>query len=310
MRELTDLPAGVEHLRSLLSAPERLNDVLDALDPYLPGQSGNSTRKNNRSGIRHYLAWAQTYNRSVLYPDPSTGRDYLAHLKRQHDQHASTIQNRITHARNFYRALHQLGHSLPDPFSLLELPRYDPAAHRDLYSAQELERMLGHADTGGKALILLGAHAGLTTREVLSLRWSDIRLRNDTLSIKKRLVEEPAELLSALRALAMSRGVLHDVRAPTLFHSSDQERLFDFADDNELRSALYRLCAHANVNALMPGTKYARGWRALRNNAGLRILELTADPELVQERLGLGTLQAVQPLVEKRRRLQQQNTHT
>lgn len=271
------------------------------LSPQLTTSSG--TRVNTRSGIRIYLQWARDHARSVLHPDTRMGEDYLAYLTARYGTEANTINNRLSHARTFYNALHAMGYSIPDPFGRLTSPKYDAAAHRDVYSAEELGRMLAHTDAEGKVLVLLGAHAGLTGPEVISLRWSDIRLRDDLLSIKKRLVEEPHELLSALKDLAQARGVLHDVRAPTLFKSDDGAPLFAFDTPNDLRSALYRLCQQANVNSRHGKGPVARGWRALRNNAGLRIIELTGDPEVLQERLGLGTLKAVEPLVEKARRL-------
>ncbi|AFZ69489.1 tyrosine-type recombinase/integrase [Deinococcus peraridilitoris] len=296
------LPERVELIRRHLSQEHGLNAVLDLLEPHLPQARG--TRINTRSGIRIYLQWARDQGRSVLHPDPKTGEDYLQYLKSRYDTQANTLNNRLSQARSFYNVLHGLGHSVPDPFDRLDNPRYDPAAHRDTYTPEELIRLLAHADTEGKVMVLLGAHAGLTGPEVVSLRWSDIRMHGEILSIKKRLVEEPQELLGALRTLAQSRGVLHDVRAPTLFQSDGNARLFSFENDNELRHALYSLCGHANVNSRSPRSTIARGWRALRNNAGLRILELTGDPEVVQERLGLGTLKAVQPLIEKHKRQQ------
>lgn len=253
---------------------------LDLIAEHLPGQPGNATRKNYLSSIRVYLRWAAEEGRSVLNAAPDDAQAYLRHLLLKHAHAPASIHNHLTRVRTLYDLLaERQAYSGTNPFTALKLPSNRPEEHRDLYTAAELQRLLAQADRAERALVLLGAHAGLTGPETVALRWEDIQARSSRLRVQGREVEASDELHSALRAYGAERG------HTDLFAAQGQA--FDYRTDHQLRSVIYQLCQRANVPY--------KAWRALRNAAGLRLLQLTGDPNEVAARLGLTTLKAVEP---------------
>ncbi|ADV65836.1 tyrosine-type recombinase/integrase [Deinococcus maricopensis] len=258
-----------------------LDEVWPHLAPYLPGVEGSATQRNYRSGVKEFIGWAQTQGHALLRPGEAMGGAYLAHLHARYAGKPSTLTTRLSQARALYRVLRKLG-LVPrnlDPFSALERPTVQPGAAREYYTNDELTRLLAHGTTEQRALVLLGAHGGLTTSEVLSVHWSQIQLQRGELIVHGRAVHASEELLEALRAYARTQGV------GDLFTS--EARVFDIEGPTALRSQLYRLCKAANVSY--------RAWRALRHYAGLRLYLLTGNAERVRQELGLVTLQLTEP---------------
>ncbi|WP_420593709.1 tyrosine-type recombinase/integrase [Deinococcus sp.] len=264
-------------LRQLLTRQD-LEGVLNAVEASLPGQPGNATRRNNLSGCRIFLRWAFDAKQSVLTPDPSLGAAYLAFLQRKHPDTPASVINRLAHARNFYTALQDRGAAVTDPFAALEAPSNDPALHKEAYTEAEVQRLTIHGDAQEAALVLLGAHAGLTGPEVAKLNWRDMAFEAGVLSVRGRQVPTGAELHAALETYAHQQGVTQ------LF--GGEGRVFpSLENDHLVRAALFTVCRRANVPY--------RAWRALRNHAGLRMLTLTHDEGQVARYLGLSTLKAV-----------------
>ncbi len=275
---------GSAHLHAQLRRALERHDpeaFLDLISEGLPGAPGNATRKNYLSSLRTYLRWTDAEQRSVLNASADDARAYLTVLLLKHAHAPATIHNHLTRVRTLYDLLHQGGaHAGPNPFAGLKLPSNKPEEHRDLYSDAEVQRLLAHADVEGRALVLLGAHAGLTGPETVTLKWEDVDTQAGQLVVAGRHVEASQELHEALRAYGRTQG------HTDLFAA--QGRAFTYPTDHQLRAAIYALCQRANVPY--------RAWRALRNAAGLRLLRLTGDAQLVADRLGLTTLKAVEPL--------------
>lgn len=274
---------GANEIRQLLATHD-LEGVLAAAEAYLPGRPGDATRRNNLSGCRIFLRWAFESGVSVSAPTPALGSAYLAFLKHKHPDTPASVINRLAHARNLYTALQHAdnGLNVTDPFTELAAPSNDPALHKRAYSAAEIERLLAHSGAQGQALVLLGAHAGLTGPEVAALDWSDMAFDGGVLSVRGREVPTGAVLYAALEAHARRQGVTR------LF--GGEGRVFpELSNDHLIRGALFGLCRSGNVPY--------RAWRALRNHAGLRMLKLTHDESQVARYLGLSTLKAVKFIV-------------
>ena len=268
-----------DQLRRFLIAHDHAA-FLDALSERLPGQPGDLTRKNVLSSLRGYLRWMDDGGRGVLNADDGDAQAFLVHLLLKHDGAPSSVHNHLTRVRTLYRALESLAaHPGPNPFLGLKLPTNRPEEHRDFYSDADVQRLLARADVRAAALVLLGAHLGLTGPEVVGLRWEQFDPRSGQLAVAGRELRLEDEAHRALRAYGTSQG--HG----ELFGQSGP--VFDFQTDHQLRAFLYALCLQANVTY--------RGWRALRNHAGLRLLRLTGDPGRVAEVLGLTTLKATEP---------------
>ncbi|WP_425144944.1 tyrosine-type recombinase/integrase [Deinococcus sp.] len=266
----------------LRSALVSKNDpaFLDLLSESLPGRPGDLTRKNVLSSLRVYLRWAEGEGRAVLNAGPADAQAYLTHLLIKHDGAPSSVHNHLTRVRTLYRVLMNAGaHPGPNPYLGLKLPTNRPEEHRDFYAPAEVERLLFHAGEEGRALVALGAYGGLTGPETVRLRWEDFGPETGRLTVATRDLALDPLTHAALRTYGRTQGV------GDLFGGTG--RLFSFINDHQLRAALYALCRTANVNY--------RGWRALRNHAGLRLLRLTGDPQQVADALGLGTLKATEP---------------
>ncbi|GGR18797.1 tyrosine-type recombinase/integrase [Deinococcus ruber] len=276
---IPDQPRLGEQLRRTLETGNH-PAFLDLLADKLPGSPGDLTRKNVLSSLRVYLRWTADERRSVLNAVDSDARAYLTHLLLKHDGAPSSIHNHLTRVRTLYRVLLALGvHPGPNPFLNLKLPTNRPEEHRDFYSPAEVQRLLAQTDAAGQALILLGAHGGLTGPEVVHLRWEHFDAQQGQLQVAQRTLRLDEPLHPALRVYGASQG--HG----DLFAA--QGPIFSYSTDHQLRAFLFNVCIRANVSY--------RGWRALRNAAGLRLLELTGDPKQVAETLGLTTLKATEP---------------
>lgn len=264
-------------LRKLLVQRD-IQGLLLQLQDALPGKPGDATRRNNLSGVRVYLRWLEDAGRSALEPQADHGAAYLAFLKKKHPDAPASVINRLAHARNFYTALSARGLALSDPFENLEAPSNDPALHKQAYTEAEVNRLLAHNDERVRALVLLGAHAGLTGPEVTALDFKDITFEKGALQVRGREVPTSQELHAALEAYALTQGVTQ------LFGGSG--KVFpELENDHQLRSVLFGACVKSNVPY--------RAWRSLRNHAGLRLLQLTHDEQYVARYLGLSTLKAV-----------------
>ena len=166
----------------------------------------------------------------------------------------ATIRVRVAAGRMLYRALRWSAATTTDPFTDVTPPR-DPTAaweKRKPYEPAELEKLLAVAAPRDRALVLVGAHAGLRVAETCALTWSAVDLTGGAIEVKagkgrkRRRVPLSATLKSALVALGLG--------AP-------DERIFALETDS-VRDRMERLCRRAQVPY--------RGYHALRHAAGTR----------------------------------------
>ena len=255
---------------------------LDAAWPllrdHLPGAGTNpTTQKNTLSGVNKLVSFAEAGGESLIAPAAGFAARYLAATA-----HYAPATRRVllSRARALYHALRQLGvvDAHFDPFTGVRGPelRGRPGEDKSLYAEDEVARLIAHADVEGRALVLLGADAGLTTGETARLRWEDVELAGDQVRVRGREVLASERLTGALRAwAARDQGVLY--ASGSVFSLTD----------HTLRARLYKLCQHANVDY--------KAWRALRHRYALKLWQDTGDPQRIADQLGLGTLLAVQP---------------
>ncbi|GGJ70094.1 hypothetical protein GCM10008939_13110 [Deinococcus aquiradiocola] len=243
------------------------------MSPRFKAAPGSHSHKNYFSAFRDLLAWAQAEGYALTEPAPQFGADYKLHLEQRYAQSAASINTRLSQARKFYRIFRQVGviPSNLDPFSLLERARVTPGEHRHYYTDEEVSRLLAQADLPERVMLLLGAHSGLTTAEVLALRWTHVSFTDGTLTLPDRTVPISMDLERVLRPHAeqVGGGALFSTPTPVV----------DFPDQNQLRARVFTLCLKANVTY--------QAWRGLRHAAGRRYYRQLRSIEQVAARLGV-----------------------
>ena len=275
---LEDVPTELpERLRRTLVRRD-VETFLDLISPSLFAASAASTRQNVLSSLRRYLRWCLEEQRGVLSASAGDARAYRDHLVGRHSATPATVHNHLVRVRKLYAALIRKGvHAGPNPFAGLEAPTHHPERHRDVFAWDELRLLLEHADAAGRALLLLGAHGGLSGAEVAGLRWEEVFLRHGELLLPGRLVKMTGTLHGALRAHGRLRG------HTDLFSAGG--KVFDLENAHAVRGALYGLCRQA-------GVAY-RPWRALRHLAALRRLERGESTKEVARFMGLGARRTI-----------------
>ena len=181
----------------------------------------------------------------------------------------------LASVRLLYRALRWAGATTDDPFSSARLARDHTAPwdERQPYAEEDLQVLPAAAPSDTRAMLLLGAHAGLRVSELLALVWSDLDFGTRTVRVrsgkgrKARRAVMGETLALALRALGPGQGDQH------LFTISD------VAVHKRLR-----------VLCLKTGVPY-RAVHALRHYSGTKLYRVSHDPEAVARHLGHSTLE-------------------
>ena len=243
------------------------------LSPKLPGLPGGHSQKNYLSAFKDFLIWAANERLSMTDPAPHFGAEFQQYLEQKYGTSQASINTRLSQARRIYRVFRQLGVVAvnTDPFSILERSQVIPGQRRDYYSQDEVTRLLIHSEPAERVLILLGAHSGLTTAEILALKWPDLSLQAGTVQLPDRQLTMSDDLYRMVQPYAEKQGggVLFVRPVP----------VFDFPDQNALRARIYALCLKANVPY--------RAWRGLRHAAGLRLYRQTGDLNQVAAQMGV-----------------------
>ncbi len=231
-----------------------------------------TTKTTKRSGIsRHTL---RAYHRGVLdlleawtgenliRPSRNAGDVYVMRLMLK-SLSPGTIAVKLAAARLLYKALKWACVTTATPFDGVRAPD-DPTPaweKRHPYALEDVERMLAKAKPVDRALVLLGAHAGLRVSEMVALTWGDIDLSGRTLVVtngkggKRRTVYMSPALEAALERLAGTPSI-------TGRPGGTEERVLGFSD-SRARKRVARLAYRALV-------KY-RGIHALRHTCGTRL---------------------------------------
>ena len=211
------------------------------------------TLRNYKRGLLDLLAAWQGEN--LLRPSREAADLYVTDL----GEHLApgTVRVKVAAARSLYKALRWAGVTQLRPFEDVSLPR-DPTAawdKRQPYTQEEVDRMLAKAGTVDRALILLGAHAGLRVSEIVALAWEDVDLDQGTAKVrsgkggKAGTVDLSTSTVEALQALRDS--------AP------DAEHVFGFTTTQRAYERVRRVAYRALLGK-------GKGVHALRHYCGTR----------------------------------------
>ena len=168
--------------------------LLDLAESWLvlQGQSGARVRPNTRAsyrtGTRQLLA--AFVEVTLLHPEHGAANAWIRSLEEAGLQPA-TVRARKAAASAFYKALRWAGATDADPFADVHVAA-DPVApwdKRTPYEDADVNRLVAYARTHVEhratgLVVLLGADAGLRASEMCALRWRDVNLRQNRLTVE------------------------------------------------------------------------------------------------------------------------------
>ncbi len=227
------------------------------------------TLRNYHRAVRDLVeAWPQE---NLLRPRRDAGALWAAGLEERRLA-PSTIAVRLAGARGLYAALRWAGATAADPFKDVKGSKETTPAweKRKPYTEAEVRALLEIAEGLDRALLLLGAHAGLRVSEAHALEWTDLSLERRELVVrsgkgrKRRSVALSPTLVAALEA------VTPDPRSGRVFGR--------FSSRVALWRHMRRLAVRAGVTP--------RGVHSLRHYCGTRIVREGGSLEWAAQHLG------------------------
>jgi integrase/recombinase XerC len=259
--------------------------ALDHIEHRRRRPASDSTRHTYAWALRHLLdAWAHV---PILQPTSAHADAYRAEIERAFT--VSTVYVCLAAAGALYRALRWAGATDAHPWADVRVEKRDNRKQhqrRAAFTSAEIEQLLNHAtDPAGRALVLLGAHAGLRMREMLTLCWRDVEWDADpphlqaTSNTSTRLVTLTPVLVQALDAL------LNHVVLNVSDESDDIEHVLPWRSPAGVRKHLRSIAERAGVT-LTSGKSVT----SLRHAYGTELYARTGDLLAVAERLGHRTL--------------------
>ena len=243
-------------------------------------RSGRSPRPGSSRRARPAGAPART----PLHPSRRAATRWVRALE-DTGKKPATVQLKLAAARALYAALRWAGATDAAPFAGVRAApeKTAPWDRRKPYPPADVERLLAAATGEDRALVLLGAHAGLRVSEALALRHADVRLSDGELDVrdgkggKARTVPVSESLASALREVA------HTDSQDSREDGHAEGRVLRLRDDRQARLRLRRLTVAA-------GVPY-RGYHALRHYCGTRLMRDTGDLDTVARVLGHSSIE-------------------
>jgi integrase len=258
--------------RAVVAAHNRDSAELWSLAEAFLTLHGPSGSRMSRHTLRMYRrgvvdlvdAWQ---GENLLRPSRDAGSLYVRQLESAVSERTGkplavgTIRVRLAAAQLLYKALRWAGATTAVPFDNTSAPR-DPTPaweKRQPYGQEALERLLAVAEPGDRVLVLLGAHAGLRVAEIVNLRWSDVDLPGQKLTVtgkgnKRGTVEMSSSLKEALEVLERA--------APGEIY------VMPYRSTNRARQRFEALCERAGVPYL--------GVHSLRHYSGTRVARETS----------------------------------
>ena len=280
-RQWTDLSESELRRLAVIACRDQDPDMLWALtEAYFTtyGASGAKASRHTlrayRQGLAVFLNHAGSRAVNLLHPARDLGPSFLREREAA-GKSPGTVRLELASVRLLYRALRWAGATTDDPFSDARPARDHTAPwdKRQPYAEEDLQALLEVAPSDTRAMLLLGAHAGLRVSELLALIWSD-------LDFGARIVRVRSGKGGKARRAVMSETLAQALLA--LGPGSPDGRLFTLSDV-ALRKRLRVLC-------LKTGVTY-RAVHALRHYSGTKLYRVSSDLEAVARHLGHSTLE-------------------
>jgi integrase/recombinase XerC len=196
MRDWSDLPQEDRKYRAAVAIQERNHQKLWGLaKAYLKFHGRKGTRVSDHTLKMYRIAVMELLEHwqgvDLLRPSPDDAQEYVRWLEEgERDAHRdrylvapkspATVNQRISAARNLYKALLWCGFEIDNPFKKVRIRKDPTAAHekRQEYSLEVVSELLEKAEELGDAItkvaIMLGVFDGLRVSEIIHLKWQDI----------------------------------------------------------------------------------------------------------------------------------------
>jgi integrase len=253
--------------------------------------SAHTLRAYRRGVLDLVAAWPQE---NLLHPGREAGQGWLRALEGA-GKTPATVRVRLAAGRALYAALAHTGATADAPFTSAKPARETTAPwdKRRPYTDDEVAALARAAGPEDRALVLLGAHAGLRVSEALALTFTDVTIRPEPgpgaggraaageLRVRQGkggkartvpLSPTLAAALAAWRHARTGRGVV-----------GPDEPVLGYRHQLDARRRLARLARAA-------GVPY-RGVHALRHACGTRLMREKKDLEVVARMLGHSSLE-------------------
>lgn len=237
----------------------------------LKGQKGTrispATERAYRAAVKVLVDVADRQGLSLAQPGDEFASLFMRALETR-GQKSSTIRVRVSAIKTLYRAARWCGLDIPCPWDTTKVPYHEDAAIRLPYPEADVRTLLDFPDVRVRAVLLLGAHAGLRAFEMCALDHGDVDLTLEQLTVrhgkgnKARVVPMTRELTAVMRDLIAARP------SGTLL----------WASYHHLRDRMVEVCTLMKVEY--------RGLHALRHTAGTELYRATGDLYVTAALLG------------------------
>lgn len=225
------------------------------------------TERSYRCAMKVLVQVSEQQGLSLVQPSDEFAALFMRALEAK-GQRSSTIRVRVVAVKTLYRAARWCGLDIPCPWEDAKTPYYPDAAVRMPYPESDVRKLLEFPDVRVRAVLLLGAHAGLRAFEMCALTARDVDLVQEQLTVrhgkgdKARVIPMTDELTAAMRALTLARPT------GTLL----------WASYHKLRDRMVEVCEFMRVEY--------RGLHALRHTAGTELYRATGDLYVTAALLG------------------------
>jgi len=223
-------------------------------------RTSEHTLRSYRTGLAALARFAQGIGRKPHQLNHDDALRFARHLEGT-GVGPATVNSRLAAARAFCRALQWAGMLPSEQNPFAEVSVTDPTPKHEKgqpYRPEHLERLLAAARTPReRALILLGADAGLRVAEVAALTWEALEVEGLTVQVRSGKGGKTASVALTPRC-ADALAALGEKTGPVFGVTS-----------RRLQALFARLCELAGV------PRY--GYHALRHSAGTRLYEATHD---------------------------------
>ncbi len=183
---------------------------------------------------------------NLLLKNVTPARITAYKLERRHQGAApKTINLELGLGKHIFNiGIKQLEWTRDNPFVRIPMEKLPPARTR-WFTDDEIKRLYEASDDWLKPIIKLTLSTGLRESDVLDLRWQDIDLKRDVITLQvtktKRMLGLPMN--NAVRELLLGLNKVRHINCDFVFHNGNGERL----SASTLRHAFDRACRRANV---------------------------------------------------------------